>query len=98
MEKKYTDLGHSPEGYAVSAATDSAGPQVIVIDTSKPSSDSSRLHLLSQSLKDHAAAVALGNQIIEHGVDVYPDWFDFREPGTDLFALMFSMFSQRDKD
>lgn len=92
--KQYDDLGRCPQGYAVSAATDSAGAQVIVIDDSKPPTDASRLHLLSPPQKDHAAAVALGKQVVEQGVEVFPDWYDFRVPGTDLFALMFSMFSQ----
>lgn len=94
MKNQADKLGNTPEGYSVTAATDSAGSQVIVVDESKPDTDSTRLHLLSKPLKNHQAAVALGKKVVKQGPEIYDEWYDFRIPGEDLFALMMSMMQR----
>jgi hypothetical protein len=82
MEKtQLTELGRDPAGNSVSAATDGAGPQVIVLGKG--------VHMLSRPLKDHKAAVVLGKSVVERGTGVYGEWFDLMKGGvsTNLFAV-----------
>lgn len=81
MKPQKNDLGTTPQGESVIAATDSAGPQVIVMSES--------VHLLSRPLANHEAAVNLGNQVVIGGTSVYDQWFDLKNGGlgVGLFAV-----------
>jgi len=86
VEMQLTKLGKTKDGLEVKAATDAAGPQVIVIGT--------KTHLLSKPLSDHATAVKLGQQVVEHGTSIYKDWFDLVKGGVgeNLFAIFGAEF------
>lgn len=86
MKHQFDELGKDPSGNVVTAATDSAGPQVIV--------KGERVHLLSKPLKDHAAAVALGKKVVKKGASVYKEWFDLKKGGVgvNLFAVFGGCF------
>lgn len=79
-------LGRDPQGNEVTAATDDAGPQVIVKGRG--------VHLLSPPLKDHEEAVALGKRVVSDGVGIYSEWFDLKKGGvgTNLFAVFGGCF------
>jgi hypothetical protein len=81
-------LGSEEDGIEVIAATDAAGSQVVVESKKKKGK---RIHLISRPLKNHQAAVELGNLIVEkETTDVYKEWYDLTgENGTanSLFAI-----------
>ena len=86
MSRQFDDLGKDPQGNKVTAATDDAGPQVIV--------QGKEIHLLSRPLKDHEEAVALGKRVVAGGTAVYPDWMDLKNGGIgeNLFAVFGGCF------
>lgn len=73
-----TDCGCTAD-YDVIAATDGAGSQVIVRGPG--------MHLLSRPLKNHVAAVELGNKVLAYGPEVYSEWFDLKVGGIGLNFL-----------
>jgi hypothetical protein len=83
---RFDDLGKDPQGNKITAATDSAGPQVIV--------KGKNVHLLSKPLKDHEEAVALGSRVVMEGAKCYDEWFDLEKGGTamSLFAVFGGCF------
>lgn len=85
MKAQATEIGEIP-GAKVIAATDMAGPQVIV--------KGDAIHLLSRPLKNHAAAVALGKKIVKAGTaDIYKNWFDLNKgEEIGLFAIFGGQF------
>lgn len=86
MEYKVDHLGEDPQGNEVTAATDSAGPQVIV--------KGEGVHLLSRPLKDHAEAVELGKKVVKEGTEAYTEWMNLIEGGVaeNLFAVFGGCF------
>lgn len=81
VQCKVTELGYYKK-LKVTAITDTAGPQVIVKGV--------KTHLLSRPLKDHAAAVKLGKQIVEKGINAYKNWYNLNK--MDLAASLFALF------
>ena len=86
MKSQFDNLGKDPQGNEIIAATDSAGPQVIV--------KGEEVHLLSRPLKNHAEAVELGNKVVARGVEVYEGWMDLKNGGIGmgLFAVFGGCF------
>ena len=86
MKHQFDNLCKDPKGNKVIAATDSAGPQVIVKGRG--------VHLLSKPLKDHEEAVALGKRVVKEGQGCYNEWFDLMEGGVgmNLFSLFGGCF------
>jgi len=80
------ELGTDSKGNKVTAATDAAGPQVIVVGEN--------VHLLSYPLKDHAAAVALGKRVVAEGYEIHDKWYDLKKGGVglNLFAVFGGLF------
>jgi hypothetical protein len=74
-------LGNTPGGERVSALTDAAGAQVVVV--------SDDVHLISRPLANHQAAIELGKKVVVEGTGCYKEWFDLKGGGigTNLFAV-----------
>lgn len=70
------------QGCKVTAATDGAGPQVIVQGEGR--------HLLSRPLKDHKAAVKMGKRVVREGPDFYKEWADLA--GGSIAEQLFAVF------
>lgn len=71
IEMQYTECGRLPNGDRVNAATDAAGPQVIVIGEDT--------HLLSVPVESHETAVLMGGFILAAGTpDIYDRWINLR--------------------
>jgi hypothetical protein len=81
VQCQVTELG-TTDGAKVTAATDAAGPQVIV--------QNEKVHLLSRPLADHEAAVELGKRVVQEGTGVYAEWMDLKGDNgiaVNLFAI-----------
>ena len=91
VKMEATELGYIGDAQ-VTAATDAAGSQVIV--------RSKTIHLLSRPLKDHAAAVKLGQEIVAAGAtEIYKEWFDLiKGDGVGLFAIFGGPFRDLNPD
>src|SRR5271157_5125024 len=91
IEMQNDNLGKTSNGLTVTAATDAAGPQVIVIG---PNLKRPETHLLSKPLKDHQAAITLGKKVVKDGIESYKDWYDLKKGGTglNLFAIFGAEF------
>lgn len=87
MKCQADELGNTPEGHRVIAATDSLGPQVIVKGTD--------IHLLSQPLENHEAAVRLGRDTVQFGHQIYHQWIDIRSTPLIDQILMIAMATIR---
>lgn len=64
------------DGCEVTAATDAAGPQVIV--------KGENVHLLSRPLKDHKSACSLADKVVKEGPSCHKDWYDLKKGGIGL--------------
>lgn len=82
-----TEVGKDPKGNLVIAATDSIGPQVVV--------KGKKIHLVSQPLDDHNAAIILGKKIVEEGTRAYKDWIDLKKGGFGSFVTLMCIASSR---
>lgn len=89
MDMQLTECGFTKDGLKVTAATDAAGPQVIVKGTN---GDGEEIHLLSHPLKDHAAAEELGKEVVKKGYQFYGGWVDLLN--SDLFHHFLAVFGR----
>lgn len=79
-----TECGLTPNGLRICAITDVLGAQVVV-ERDQESSDS---NLLSQPLTNHQAAISLGKNIAEHGVNIYNEWRGVVDSLSEIFEAV----------
>ena len=88
MRNEICECGYTKEGYRVRAITDESGSHVMVSNDKRPKDN----HLLSKELEDREDAIELGYEVVESGIQVYPEW---EEPVGELIEFARSVLEER---